>query len=350
MRKPDWLRTAVPSGAGFEATNDRLRAYGINTVCSSARCPNLAECWGRGTTTFMILGDTCTRHCRFCAVATGNPQGAIDETEPQRVARAIGELKLCYVVLTSVDRDDLLDFGARAFASTVAAIKAQEPVAGPVSGQNPKPEARMTNQARSTKDAVADLGHSDLNRPSNFGIRTCGQNATRTSLAPRPSPPLVEVLTPDFGGREELIRLVVEAGPNVFGHNLETVERLSPNVRDPRASYRRSLEVLAAVKRLVPGMTTKSGLMVGLGETDDELRQALRDLRSVGCDIVTVGQYLQPARRCLPVERYMTPAEFVALEKEALALGFKGALCGPLVRSSYHAEEVAKCPSSQEVK
>ncbi len=297
MRKPDWLRTAVPSGAGFEATNERLRAYGINTVCTSARCPNLAECWGRGTTTFMILGDTCTRHCRFCAVKTGNPQGAMDETEPERVARAVGELGLSYVVFTSVDRDDLPDLGAGVFAETVRQVK-----------------------MRSAKGKV--------------------QNGQAPAPGSQPLVPLLEVLTPDFGGREELIRQAVEAAPDVFGHNLETVERLTPRVRDPRASYRRSLDVLAAVKRASPQMTTKSGLMVGLGETDDELRQALRDLRSVGCDIVTVGQYLQPARRCLPVERYVTPEDFVALEKEALALGFKGALCGPLVRSSYRAEQV----------
>jgi lipoic acid synthetase len=307
MRKPVWLRTAVPSGAGFEATNERLRASGVNTVCSSARCPNLAECWGRGTTTFMILGDTCTRHCRFCAVKTGNPQGALDATEPERVARAVTELGLFYVVLTSVDRDDLADLGAGAFAQTLHAL-------------------------RRTHDATGVDASGVGRQPS--GVRRS----------------LVEVLTPDFGGREEFIRQVVDAGPNVFGHNLETVERLTPKVRDPRASYRRSLDVLAAVKRIASGMTTKSGLMVGLGETDGELRQALRDLRSVGCDIVTVGQYLQPARRCLPVERYVTPEQFVALEKEALAMGFKGALCGPLVRSSYRAEEVAERPSAQMVK
>jgi lipoic acid synthetase len=304
MRKPDWLRTAVPAGATFEATNERLRSYGINTVCSSARCPNLAECWGRGTTTFMILGDTCTRHCRFCAVKTGNPHGATDDTEPGRVARAVTELGLSYVVLTSVDRDDLPDLGAAIFARTVGEVRRQ------------KPEGRMQS---------GQSGRS-------------GQS----SIANRQSPSaLVEVLTPDFGGREELIGQVVSARPDVFGHNIETVERLSPGVRDPRADYRRSLDVLATVKRLAPKMTTKSGLMVGLGETDGELRQALRDLRSAACDIVTVGQYLQPARRCLPVERYVTPDEFIALEKEALAMGFKGALCGPLVRSSFHAEEVA---------
>jgi lipoic acid synthetase len=313
MRKPDWLRTAVPSGAEFEATNERLRALGINTVCSSARCPNLSECWGRGTTTFMILGDTCTRHCRFCAVKTGNPEGMLDQTEPERVARAVAELGLFYVVLTSVDRDDLPDLGAAMFARTVGEVRRQ------------KSEGRMQS---------AQSGSS-------------GQSSIANRQLPNP---LVEVLTPDFGGREELIRQVVEAAPDVFGHNLETVERLSSDVRDPRADYRRSLDVLATVKRLAPKMTTKSGLMVGLGETNDELRQALRDLHSVGCDIVTVGQYLQPARRCLPVERYVMPEEFVALEKEAFAMGFKGALCGPLVRSSYHAAEVSQCPSGQEVR
>ena len=297
VRKPDWLRTAVPSGAEFETTNERLRQYGINTVCSSARCPNLAECWGRGTATFLILGSTCTRHCRFCSVTTGDPQSAVDKTEPERVAQAVRELGLKYVVLTSVDRDDLPDLGAGAFARTIGEVKMQS--------------ARCKEQN--------------------------GQSLT----------PLVEVLTPDFGGREEVLGQVVAARPDVFGHNLETVERLSPRVRDPRAAYRRSLEVLATVKRLDARMTTKSGLMVGLGETDDELRQALRDLRSVDCDIVTVGQYLQPARRCMPVERYVTPEEFGALEKEALAMGFKGALCGPLVRSSFRADSLFRPPGSQ---
>jgi lipoyl synthase len=304
MRKPDWLRAAVPSGACFEATNMRLRAYGINTVCSSARCPNLAECWGRGTTTFLILGSTCTRHCRFCSITTGDPRGAVDKTEPERVAQAVSELGLKYVVLTSVDRDDLPDLGAGIFEQTVRQLK--------------------TRSARGKVQGV---------------------------LPPTPSPrspaPLVEVLTPDFGGREELIGQVVEAKPDVFGHNLETVERLSPRVRDPRAAYRRSLEVLATAKRLDAKMTTKSGLMVGLGETDAELRQALRDLCSVGCDIVTVGQYLQPARRCLSVERYVVPEEFAALEKEALAMGFRGALCGPLVRSSFRADSLFRPPRSR---
>ena len=306
MRKPEWLRTRLPSGPEFDTVNTRLKQHGLHTVCSSARCPNLSDCWGRGTATFMILGDTCTRHCRFCSVATGNPHGTVDDTEPERVAKAVAEMGLRYVVLTSVDRDDLPDLGAGIFARTVREIRSQ------------KPKTRMQNVAGPA---------SSLKRQAS-GVR-------------------VEVLTPDFGGREELIEQVVAAGPDVFGHNLETVERLTPSVRDRRASYRRSLAVLATVTRVAPGMTTKSGLMVGLGETGDELRSALRDLRSVGCDIVTVGQYLQPDRRCLPVERYVNPEEFAALEKEALAMGFKSAFCGPLVRSSYHAEEVATAPAGK---
>jgi lipoic acid synthetase len=316
MRKPDWLRTNVPSGAAFEATNERLRAYGINTVCSSARCPNLSDCWGRGTATFMILGDTCTRHCRFCSVATGNPRGAVDETEPGRVAQAVAELGLSYVVLTSVDRDDLPDLGAGIFAATVQAVRSACVAFG------------LDKSDRSDRSDTPLLKRSAVS----------GQRV------------LCEVLTPDFGGREELIALVADADPDVFGHNIETVERLSPNVRDPRAEYRRSLNVLAAVKRLAPKLTTKSGLMVGLGETGEEIRQAMRDLRIVGCDIVTIGQYLQPDRRCLPVERYVTPDEFAVLEQEARTMGFKAAFCGPLVRSSFHAEEVAKWPSAQVIK
>ncbi len=298
MRKPDWLRTRLPSGPEFDRVNRELRVRGLNTVCSSARCPNLAECWGKGTATFMILGRTCTRHCRFCSVASGNPHGALDPDEPRRVAEAVAELGITYVVLTSVDRDDLPDLGAGIFAETVRQVRMQSV------------ECRM-------QSARAGIGN-------------------RTSETP-----LVEVLTPDFGGREDLVRLVVEAGPDVFGHNLETVERLTPAVRDRRASYRRSLAVLAMVKRLAPQMTTKSGLMVGLGETDEELRQALADLRSVNCELVTVGQYLQPARTCLPVQRYLTQEEFLALEHEARTMGFRNAFCGPLVRSSYHAAELA---------
>ncbi len=297
VRKPSWLKTRLPSGPEFDRVNRELSSRGLATVCSSARCPNLAECWGRGTATFMILGDTCTRHCRFCSVQSGNPRGVLDTDEPWRVAEAVAELGIKYVVLTSVDRDDLPDLGAGAFARALNAI-------------------RSVYHARNAPGVT--------------------RNASRVEH------PLIEVLTPDFCGREDLVRIVVKAGPNVFGHNLETVERLSPQVRDRRASYRRSLEVLATVKRLAPQMITKSGLMVGLGETDDEIRQTLRDLRAANCDIVTVGQYLQPARHCLPVERYVTPDSFAALEQEARAMGFRNAFCGPLVRSSYHAEQVAR--------
>jgi lipoic acid synthetase len=237
----------------------------------------------------MILGNTCTRHCRFCSVGTGNPHGQVDETEPERVAEAVGDLGLKYVVLTSVDRDDLEDLGACAFARTVVEVKRQNVEGG-------------------TQDG--------------------GQRVR------------VEVLTPDFGGRDELIRQVVDAGPDVFGHNVETARRVSPVVRDRRASYRRSLEVLACVRRQAPDLLTKSGIMVGLGETDDEVMQTMRDLRSVGCDIVTIGQYLQPDRRCVPVERYVEPDRFREWQQQALDMGFRAAFCGPLVRSSYHAEEV----------
>lgn len=280
-RRPAWLRARLPQGDEFERVNARLRGHRLNTVCTSARCPNLAECWDRGTATVMILGDVCTRHCRFCSVATGDPGGAVDETEPERVAVAAAELGLRYVVLTSVDRDDLADLGAGLFAASVRAVR-----------------ERVT--------------------------------AAR-----------VEVLVPDFGGRAELIGQVLAAGPAVFGHNIETVERLSPEVRDPRAGYRRSLAVLATAKRLAPGIPVKSGLMVGLGETDDELRAALRDLRGAGCDIVTIGQYLRPARRCRPVARFVEPERFAGWEEEARGLGFRAAFCGPLVRSSYLAEQVA---------
>ncbi|MFO7674973.1 MAG: lipoyl synthase [bacterium] len=288
--KPRWLRARLPQGEEFERVNARLRAHGLVTVCSAARCPNLAECWNRGTATFMILGAVCTRNCRFCSVATVNPGGAVDESEPGRVAAAVAELDLRYVVLTSVDRDDLDDLGAGQFARTVSEVRARNPEAG-------------------GEDAGTGTG----------GVR-------------------VEVLTPDFCGRAELIGQVLAAGPAVFGHNLETVERLSPEVRDRRAGYRRSLEVLATAKRLAPGIPTKSGLMAGLGETDEEVSHALRDLRTAGCDIVTIGQYLRPARHCRPVARHVAPERFAEWEDEARALGFRAAFCGPLVRSSYLAD------------
>ncbi|MEO0079417.1 MAG: lipoyl synthase [candidate division WOR-3 bacterium] len=285
IRKPPWLRMHLPTGDGFDRVNGLLQSLQLNTVCTSARCPNLAECWARGTATIMILGDSCTRRCRFCSVGqvrSARRPGPHDPEEALRVAEAVRRLGLRYVVITSVDRDDLPDLGAQAFAATVSHIR------------KVRPETQ------------------------------------------------IEVLTPDFGARAELVRLVIESGPDVFGHNIETVERLTPRVRDPRAGYRLSLRVLELVKVLAPSLITKSGLMLGLGESDDEIGKTLSDLRAVGCDIITLGQYLQPDRRCLPVARYVPPAEFGRWESEALALGFRAARCGPLVRSSYQASELTK--------
>lgn len=280
MRKPQWLKTRLPAGDEFGRVNEILNRYRLKTVCSSAHCPNLAECWNSGTATIMILGEKCTRHCRFCAVKTGNPGGKIEPDEPKRVAGAVAELGIKYLVLTSVDRDDLADLGAGAFARTVQAVKEVNP------------------QIK------------------------------------------VEVLTPDFGAKPELIKLLLEAGPDVWAHNIETVERLTPSVRDQRAGYALSLSLLRMVKSAAPTMATKSGLMLGLGEMWDEILATLQDLRSTGCDIVTIGQYLQPKRHCLPVVRYWTEAEFAKLAREGGKLGFSNVFAGPMVRSSYKAEEI----------
>lgn len=282
VRKPTWLKTRLPAGKEFEELNAILNNFRVATVCTAARCPNLHECWPSGTATFMLLGEVCTRACRFCAVRKGNPQGVVDENEPERLAAAVSAIGLRYVVLTSVDRDDVDDFGAGLFAAAVRAVR----------------------------QAVPDCR--------------------------------IEVLAPDFGAHESLLQQVIDAGPDVFGHNLETVERLTPQVRDPRASYRLSLKVLRMAKRLAPHLPVKSGFMVGLGETDAEVVQTLADLRSAGCDIVTVGQYLQPSRQCLPVERYVSPEVFASYEAEAREFGFAQAFCGPLVRSSYRAAEVIR--------
>ena len=340
--RPLWIRTALPAGPEFEQVNRRLTTHGLATVCTHARCPNLADCWARGTATFMLLGDTCTRACRFGSVATGNPQGAVDESEPERVAAAVAELGLRYVVLTSVDRDDLIDNGAGIFARTIVQVRMQSA------------ECRMQNDGRpSTTDGNPLECHPE--RPeevegsrlrdsrncverSTTALRSAQNDGQRSAVSGKPV--LVEVLVPDFSGREDLIAKVLGAGPDVFGHNVETVERLSPKVRDSRASYRRSLEVLATAKRLALDTTTKSGLMVGLGETDGEVEQTMEDLRSAGCDIITIGQYLQPARECLAVERYVEPLQFDRWREQALGLGFRAAYCGPMVRSSFHAEEV----------
>jgi len=251
----------------------------LSTVCEEARCPNLPTCWGQGTATFMILGEICTRACRFCAVKHGKPAPP-DPEEPERLASAAKALGLRYVVLTSVDRDDLPDGGASHFASCIRALKKAAP-----------------------------------------------------SLR-------VEALIPDFSGQREALGKVVEAGPDVVGHNLETVRRLTPWVRDRRAGYELSLFVLRTLKELSPKIFTKSSLLLGLGETEEEVEEALRDLREAGVDIVVLGQYLRPTSRELPVARYVPPEEFGAWRKRALSLGFRAVLSGPLVRTSFRASEV----------
>ena len=278
-RKPHWLAVKLGGGGEFPDVRRVLRKYRLHTVCEEARCPNIGECWGEGTATFMILGDTCTRHCKFCATRTGNPRGLVDEDEPERLRDAVSELGLDYVVITSVTRDDLPDGGASIFARTVRLLK-------------------------------------EL-----------------------PSPPRVELLIPDFRGDRAALEEVVGAGPDVVAHNLETVRRLTPIIRDRRASYDVSLEVLRLLKEIKPDLYTKSGLILGMGETRDEIIESLRDMRERGVDFVTMGQYLRPTLKHLPVDRFLTPDEFRELEEIALSMGFLYAASGPLVRSSYRAGE-----------
>jgi len=277
--KPSWIKMRAPAGERYLQLKDLMKSLNLATVCQEAQCPNIGECWGGGTATIMLMGDVCTRGCRFCNVKTGNPKGKLDLEEPAKVAYAVSQMSLDYVVLTSVDRDDLPDEGAGHFAATVREMKARSP-----------------------------------------GL-------------------IVEVLTPDFKGKQELIAKIVEAEPDVFAHNVETVERLTPRVRDPRAGYKQSLGVLEFVKQRDSSRYTKTSLMLGLGETDDEVRAALRDLRGVGCDVVTFGQYLRPKKRHLPVEEFVTPAKFKEWQAEAEAMGFLYVASGPLVRSSYRAGE-----------
>jgi len=271
------VRKSLPSDGRWAETARIIQRLNLATVCQSARCPNIWECFSRKIATVMILGERCTRNCRFCAIESGTP-APLDEDEPRRVAEAVRELGLRHVVVTSVTRDDLEDGGAGHFARVVK-------------------EILLVNEGTT-----------------------------------------VEVLTPDFWGRMDGLWQIIEAGPVIFGHNVETVPRLYSRVR-PEADYRRSLGLLVAVKEMVSkGMLTKSGLMVGLGETLDEVIEVLRDLRCVGCDIVTIGQYLQPTPESVPVEEFIRPEKFEELERTALELGFAGALCGPFVRSSYLAD------------
>lgn len=277
--KPAWIKMRAPAGERYMQIKDLLKGLNLATVCQEAQCPNIGECWGGGTATIMLMGEVCTRGCRFCNVKTGNPKGKLDLEEPRKVSYAISKMGLDYVVLTSVDRDDLPDEGSGHFAETVRLLKI----------------------------SVPDL--------------------------------IVEVLTPDFKGNEAYVAKVVDAAPDVFAHNVETVERLQKRVRDPRAGYAQSLRVLEYVKERDDSRYTKTSLMLGLGETDQEVKQTLRDLRAVGCDVVTFGQYLQPQPRHLPVEAFITPEKFKAWQYEAEAMGFLYVASGPLVRSSYRAGE-----------
>jgi lipoic acid synthetase len=277
--KPEWLKARAPVGENYHELKRLARGLGLNTVCESAQCPNIGECWHHHTATFMLLGNICTRRCGFCAVPKGRPE-PIDFDEPRRVAEAVSRLALEYAVITSVDRDDDLLGGARIFASVIEEIRKQAP------------------QCK------------------------------------------IEVLIPDFQGDEESIRMVVEAHPDVLNHNMESVPRLYPAVR-AGARYKRSLELLRYARELNPKGVTKSGVMVGIGEETAEMLQVFRDLAAVGCDILTVGQYLRPTRNHLPMTRLYTPAEFADLKTQALKMGFKHVESGPLVRSSYHAHEQA---------
>lgn len=277
--KPAWLKVPIPAGEVTARLGRILRERGLHTVCEEARCPNIGECWAGGTATFMVLGDTCTRGCRFCAVKTKGKGQPVDVGEPQKVAQAALAMGLRYVVLTMVDRDDLDDGGAAHVAATVRAIKERD----------------------------ADV--------------------------------LVEALTGDFQGDAGQIGAVLAAAPDVFAHNVETVERLTPRVRDARCSYQRSLEVLATAKRLRPDVVTKSSIMLGLGESEREVEQAMDDLRAHDVDVVTFGQYLRPTLLHLPVKEHLPPARFEAYRRRAERKGFVYVASGPLVRSSYKAAE-----------
>ncbi|MGI9341323.1 MAG: lipoyl synthase [Gammaproteobacteria bacterium] len=277
-RKPPWLRARIATGAGHAAVKHNVRKHRLATVCEESICPNVGECWNAGTATIMLMGSICTRACRFCAVDTGNPGGRLDADEPANAAESVRLMDLRYIVLTSVDRDDLADGGAAHYAACIEAIR-------------------------------------DVNPTTN-----------------------VEALTPDFRGNAESVHQVVDAPLQVFAHNVETVERLTERVRDPRAGYEQSLQVLEAAKNRRGDLLTKSSLMLGLGESDEEIVVAMDDLRGVGVDLLTFGQYLRPTANHLPVERYVHPDEFARYRELGLERGFVEVVSGPLVRSSYRAE------------
>ncbi|MBI4124549.1 MAG: lipoyl synthase [Deltaproteobacteria bacterium] len=277
--KPSWLKVKVPGGPSYQRIKETLRTRRLHTVCEEAHCPNIGECWDGGTATFMIMGDTCTRGCRFCAVKTARQGLPLDPDEPKKVSESIGLMGLDYVVITSVDRDDLPDGGANHFAKVITQVRRDHP-----------------------------------------------------NL-------LVEVLTPDFQGNKNQIAVVAEAKPHVFAHNIETVRRLHPKVRDPRADYNQSLQVLQSVKQNFPKICTKSSLMLGCGETDDEVLEVMQDLRNVGVSFLTLGQYLRPSKKHMPVFEYVSPEKFDFFKTWGEVFGFDYIASGPLVRSSYKAGE-----------
>jgi lipoic acid synthetase len=277
--KPGWLRAKVAAGEGYDFVRRTVREHRLATVCEEAKCPNIGECWNAGTATIMLMGAVCTRACRFCAVDTGNPRGWLDAEEPQQVAASVALMQLKYVVLTSVNRDDLADGGATHYAACIRAI---------------------------------------------------GQVNPNTA---------VEALTPDFQGVLRDVETVLDSGPQVFAQNIETVRRLTHPVRDPRAGYEQTLAVLAHAKRHRPGVLTKSSLMLGIGESDAEIAQCMQDLRSARVDILTLGQYLRPTANHLSVQRFVPPEQFEQYRAWGLARGFRECVSGPLVRSSYRAEQ-----------
>jgi len=276
-RKPGWLKVRAPGGPNYLRLKQLMRELDLHTVCEESHCPNVGECWEHGTATFMILGDVCTRNCAYCAVAHGRPP-KFDPAEPERVAQAVAEMQLQHAVITSVDRDDLPDFGAWAFAETIRQIKKYVP--------------------------------------------TCS----------------VEVLVPDFQGDEEAIRTVLDASPDIYNHNTETVPRLYKRCR-PGGRYERVMKIFIAAKRIAPHIPTKSGIILGMGEANEEVLAVLRDLRAVDVDIITLGQYLRPSASHIKLDRYVTPDEFRMFREEGMAMGFRHVESGPLVRSSYHAWE-----------
>ena len=280
-RKPKWLRIKSQNSSKFRELKEIVSHKKLHTVCEEAMCPNIQECWSHGTATFMLLGSVCTRACKFCAVDTGNPKGQIDAKEPEKVANSIAQMNLKYAVLTSVNRDDLEDGGAMHFAQTVVSIKKEAP-----------------------------------------GV-------------------IIEALVPDFLGKRESIETLLDSNVEVFAQNLETVNRLTHQVRDHRAGYEQTLEVLAYAKKYSPKTISKTSLMLGLGESEDELLESFNDIRSAGVDVLTLGQYMRPTINHLPVEKWYSPEEFQYMKKLALDIGFKEVASGPLVRSSYRADKIA---------